>query len=267
MRARLNPTMTGSPLRLSFVLLTALALARPAAAGWTIDFTIQNKSTASYSYRGRAFVEGDSVRYDVVEGKHVLFNPSMTVISRQGGKTLIVLDHRMKTFFMRDARAMAGPVSTWRAPGQQDTSSVSTRVTKDDAAHGDIGGHPASKYDLKASYNVAMKMEGEKFRARVDGEAEVWVLDGKNESMPFGLTFALKSGVAEVDEQIAKRLGSKGLPIRGRISVTRKIGDGDAITETIVFDVDKIEQTKQPDSLFTAPENYTWREPTFGYAQ
>src|SRR5207253_904488 len=197
--------------------------------------------------------EGDSVRYDVVEGKHVLFNPSMTVISRQGGKTLIVLDHRMKTYFLRDARNMAGPVSTWRAPGQQDTSSISTRVTKDETAKGEIAGRAAARYDVKASYNIAMKVEGEKFRAHVDGDGEVWVLEGKNDSMPFGLTFALKSGVPEIDAQLEKRLGAKGFPIRGKLSVTRKIGDGDAITESIAFDVDKIEEKKQPESLFTAP--------------
>ena len=259
--------MTPSRFRNLLLTLLTVALAHPAAAGWTIDFTIRNTSSASYSYRGRAFVEGDSVRYDVLEGKHVLFNPSMTVISRQGGKTLIVLDHRMMTYFMRDARNMAGPVSTWRAPGQQDTGSISTRVTKDEAAKGDIAGHAAAKYDLKASYNIAMKIEGEKLRAHVDGDAEVWVMDGKNEAMPFGLTFALKSGVPEVDAQLEKRLGAKGFPIRGKLSVTRKIGDGDPIMESISFDVDRIEETKQPDSLFTAPPNYTWREPTFGYAQ
>lgn len=259
--------MTRSRLRALPALLLALAFAHPAAAGWTIDFTIHNQSSASYSYRGRAFVEGDSVRYEVLEGKHVLFNPAMTVISRQSGKTLIVLDHRMKTYFMRDARNMVGPVSTWRAPGQYDTSAISSRITKDEAAKGDIAGRAAARYALKASYNVAMKIEGEKLRAHVDADSDVWVLEGKNESMPYGLTFALKSGIPEIDSQLEKRIGAKGFPIRGKLSVTRRIGDGDAITESITFDVDRIEETKQPDSLFTPPPNYTWREPTFGYAQ
>lgn len=261
--------MTCPPLlRLAAGTALAVLLARPAAAGWTIDFTVHTKSSASYSYRGRAYVEGDSVRYDVVEGQHALFNPLMTIISRQGGKTLIVLDHRMKTYFMRDARLMAGPVSTWRAPGQEDTSGISARVTKDETAKGEVGGLPAARYDLKASYNLAMKLEGEKFKAHVDGDGEVWVIEtAKNASMPFGLTFALKSGVPEVDSVIEKRLGAKGLPIQGKLSVTRKIGDGDAITESISFEVVKIEEKQQPESLFTAPPSYAWREPTFGYAQ
>jgi hypothetical protein len=259
--------MTSSPLtRLFFASLLAFGLARSADAGWTFDFTVHNESSANYSYRGRAFVEGDSVRYDVVEGNHVLFNPNVSVISRQGGKTLIVLDHRMKTYFLRDARTMAGPVSTWRAPGQEDTSGVSLKVTKDDTAKGDIAGHPAVKYDLKASYTIAMKVADEKLKAHVEGDAVVWVIEMKDESMPFGLAFALKSGVADVDAQIAKRIGEKGFPVRGRLAVTRTIGTGDAITESIAFDVDHIEEAKHPDSLFTAPASYSWREPTFGYA-
>jgi hypothetical protein len=247
------------------MLLGVLALAQPAAAGWTIDFTIHNRSSASYTYRGRAFVEGDSVRYDVLEGHHVLFNPKYSVISRQGGKTLIILDHAQKTYFMRDARKMAGPVSTWRAPGQQDTYSISTHVTKDEVAKGDVAGHSASKYDAKASYTIGMKIEGEKMKARITADADVWVMEDRNQAMPFGLTFALKSGVPEVDEELEKRLGAKGLPLRGTLSVTRTIGEGDAITESISFDVDHMEETKQADSLFTAPAGYSWREPTFGY--
>jgi hypothetical protein len=249
------------------LLLGVLALARPASAGWTIDFTIQNHSSASYSYRGRALVEGDSVRYDVLQGTHVLFNPQYSVISRQGGKTLIILDHRMKTYFMRDARQMMGPISTWRAPGQQDTSSVSTHVSKDETAKGDVGGHPASKYDLKASYTIAMKVEGEKMKARVKSDADVWVMDDRSDSMPFGLSFALKSGIPEIDAELEKRLGKKGLPLRGKLTVTRTIGDGDAITESMTFDADRIEEAKHPESLFTAPPNYSWKEPTFGYEQ
>ena len=260
--------MTRSPFASFASAALVLLLAHPAAAGWTIDFAVHNKSSASYSYRGRAYVEGDSVRYDVTEGQHALFNPLMTIISRQGGQTLIVLDHRMKTYFMRDARKMAGPVSTWRAPGQEDTSGISARVTKDETAKGEVGGLPAAKYDLKASYNVAMKIEGEKFKAHVEGDGEIWVIEtAKNEAMPFGLTFALKSGVPEVDAVLEKRLGAKGLPIQGKLSVTRKIGEGDAITESIAFEVLKIEEKKHPDSLFTAPPGYAWREPTFGYAQ
>lgn len=269
MAARLRFTMTRPLLaRLAAGTVAAVLLTLPAAAGWTIDFTVHNKSSASYSYRGRAYVEGDSVRYDVVEGQHAVFNPLMTIISRQGGKTLIVLDHRMKTYFMRDARRMVGPVSTWRAPGQEDAFGVSARVTKDETAKGEVGGLPAARYDLKTSYNLAMKLEGEKFRAHVDGDGEIWVIEtAKNEAMPFGLTFALKSGIPEVDSVLEKRIGAKGLPIQGKLSVTRKIGDGDAITESIAFDVVKIEEAKQPESLFTAPASYAWREPTFGYAQ
>src|SRR5260370_17713895 len=101
--------------------LLCLTLAQPAAAGWTIEFTCHNESSASYSFRVRAALEGENVRYDVVEGNHPLFNPKLTVISRQGGQTLIVLDHRLRTYFLRDARTMAGPLPTWRAPAPQST--------------------------------------------------------------------------------------------------------------------------------------------------
>jgi hypothetical protein len=251
---------------LAAALLVSLALAtRPAAAGWTIEFTCHNKSMASYSYRARASVEGDSVRYDVIEGNHPVFNPNVTVISRQGGHTLIVLDHRLKTYFMRDARTMAGPLSTWRAPGQESTSRTSVSVTKDDAPGGEIAGHASTKYDVKESYVINMTVEGQTLKARVDATGSVWLIEGKNEAIPFGLVLVLKSGVPGLDEQIEKRVGAKGFPLRSKIAVTRTIADGAPITETITIDIDSIQEAKHADDLFTAPRNYTWREPEFRY--
>jgi hypothetical protein len=249
----------------SAALLVCLALAPPAVAGWTIEFTCHNESIASYSYRVRASIERESVRYDVIEGNHPLFNPKLTVISRQSGQTLIVLDHRLKTYFMRDARSMAGPLSTWLAPGQESTSRTSVSVTKDEAPGGELAGHASTKYDVRESYVISMSLEGQTVKAHVEVKGSVWVIDGKNEAIPYGLNFALKSGVSNLDEQIGKRIGAKGLPLRSKTSVTRTIADGQPVTETMTLEIVSIEEAKHPEELFTAPRDYTWREPTFGY--
>jgi ribosomal protein L31 len=245
--------------------LLCLVLARPAVGGWTIEFTCHNESSASYSFRVRASVEGESVRYDVIEGNHPLFNPKLTVISRQGGQTLIVLDHRLRTYFMRDARTMAGPLSTWRAPGQESTSRTSVNVTKDESPGPEIDGRASTRYDVKESFAINMAVEGQTLKAHVDAKGSVWVIDGRNDAIPFGLNFVLKSGVPNIDEQIAKRVGAKGLPLRSKMTVTRTIADGPPVTETMTVDIGSVKEAKHPDEIFTSPRDYTWREPTFGY--
>ncbi len=245
--------------------LLSIVIAMPAAAGWTIEFTCRNESLASYSYRARASVEGENVRYDIVEGNHPLFNPKVTVISRQGGQTLIILDHRQGTYFMRDARKMAGPLSTWRAPGQESTSRTSVTATRDETPGGEVAGHPSTRYDVKESFVVNMNVEGQSLKAHVDAKGSIWLIEGKNEALPFGLNFVLKSGVPELDEEIARRIGTKGLPLRSKIVVTRTIADGSPVTETLTIDVNSIREATHTDDLFTAPSVYTWHEPTFGY--
>ena len=64
-------------------MLTVLfAVAWPALAGMVIDFDCHAESTSPYSFTARVSIDGPNARYDTVEGLHPVFNPKITVISR-----------------------------------------------------------------------------------------------------------------------------------------------------------------------------------------
>lgn len=254
-------------MRLRALVLVMFTVCPPLAAGYVFEFQCKSTSTASYSFRGRAVIEGANARYDVIDGAHPVFNPKITIISREGGRNLIIIDHRLKTWFMRRTGSMSGPSSTWKAPGQTSASRGWAKVVRADEASEMIAGHATTKYTAVVEYSIAMDVEGEKMNAKVTARGSLWMMNAKDVSaLPFGLHFGLKPGFPTIDEKMANRLEGKGVPLRQIVTVTRTIAGGAPVTETFELNVDAIQEQKAGEKTFQAPDGYTYREPTFGYA-
>lgn len=254
-------------MRALLVSLLVAAFAFPLAAATVFDFVCKTMSSAPYEFSGHASIAGDRVRYDVTDGNHPVFNPRVTIITKDRGETLIIIDHRQRTWFMRKTLYMSGPLSTWKAPGQTGATKPQVVVTKEEDPPETIAGVPTTKYTLDANYGVNMNVEGEKLKATVRTAATLWMMEGKSDAIPFGFHFALKPGFGNSDDRIAKALRGKGIPLRAVIDVTRTITDGQPVTERFELTVDKVHDEKVADGQFVAPPGYQYREPTFGYAQ
>ncbi len=231
-------------------MLVLLLFAAPAVhAGVTFDFLCEKSGSAPYSFRGRGYVHGRNVRYDITDGSHPVFNPGITIISKDGGRVLLILDHRQKTFFYRTTAAMAGPISTYRAPGAERVSHIAA------AAGGD---------ELRVTYRIDSTLDDAKLRSEVVAISRVTFLDIENEAVPFGLHFVFKSGFEAVDKRIAGIRAGKGLPVEEHVSVTRTISGGEPVTESITV---KLSNVKQEPVLasFDPPATYRLEEPTFEY--
>jgi hypothetical protein len=247
---------------LIILLLTIAAL--PAAAGTVIELDCHTDSSAPYSFVARVSIDGPNARYDVIEGTHPVFNPKITVISRDEGATLIIIDHKQKTYFIRKSRVMSGPLSTWRAPGTLEESKVSFDVEKSEEVE-TIAGHAVRKYHARAEYDLKMKVEGEKLTAHVQSDATFWTMDARNDAVPFGLEFAFKSGFESLDHKVERRLPRIGIPLKQSVSVTRTIAGGAPITERFDAVATKVTEAKLDFALFQPPMGYQFREPTFGF--
>ncbi|HVR39899.1 MAG TPA: hypothetical protein VMU84_12455, partial [Thermoanaerobaculia bacterium] len=236
--------------RLPLVLMFTVS---QAWAGVALEFETRTSSTASYQFRGRALIDGANARYDVLNGAHPVFNPQITIISRDGGQNLIVIDHRQRTWFMRRTGSMSGPLSTWKAPGQTANSHGWVKNTRAEEASEVIAGQPTTKYTTSMDYTIDMNIEGEKLKAHVVVEATTWMMESKGvTALPYGLHFGLKSGFASIDESVAKRFGGKGIPLRQLVTVTRTIADGDPIVEKFELNVDRVSEEKTAPSVFQA---------------
>jgi len=245
-------------------LVLAAALALPLSAATRFTFECRNNASVPYTFRGRAVVEGSSARYEVTEGGHPLFNPQMTVISKDRGAILVIVDHRQKTYFMRTTDLMSGQLSLWKGPGRTKESKHEVLVARD-ADGATIAGHATTKYTLRAGYNLSMEVEGERLKGRVEAVASFWMMDGTLEAIPYGLHFAFKTGFPEIDAQVAKALAGKGIPLREVINVTRTIADGPAVTESFILEVTEVADGPAAAAAFSAPAGYVYREPSFGF--
>lgn len=246
------------------LLALLLTAAWPALAGMVIDFDCHSESTTPYSFTARISIDGPNARYDTLDGLHPVFNPKITVISRDEGATLIIIDHKQKTYFIRKSRSMTGPLSTWKAPGTNDESKVSLDVDRRDETD-TVAGRPVRRYDARAEYDLSMKFGGEKMDAHVKSEATFWTIDARNDALPFGLEFAFKSGFESLDHKVERRLPRIGIPLKQVVIVTRTITGGNPITERFSITATKVSDEKLDFGLFEPPMGYQFREPTFGY--
>jgi hypothetical protein len=245
-------------------LAVALLLALPALGGTSFVFECQNNGTVPYSFRGKAWVEGPHARYDVTEGAHPLFNPKMTIVSRDRGAILMIIDHRQRTYFMRTTDLMTGQLALWKGPGTSKASKHTVAAARE-SEEAKIAGRDTTKVTVRTGYNLAMEIEGERLKGRVDSDATFWMMPGSLEALPYGLHFALKTGFPPIDAEIAKALAGKGIPLREVINVSRTIEGGTPMTETFKLDVSEVKEEPLPAAIFNAPEGYVYREPSFGF--
>jgi hypothetical protein len=200
-------------------------------------------------------IDAGESRVDITSGTHPLFNPNHSIITRRGGAEIVVLDHERHTYFVRNTSDMGGHLAAARGIGKTTASHAQARVSRD-------GEHVR----LDVSYRLTMEVEGETMPATVDLQADVESSAIEQRALPWGLQFAAKTGFADVDDLIARRLPDR-LPKRLFVSVSRRISDGPMVTETITTTVSNINTTTIDRDEFLAPRGYRYEEPVFSFAR
>ncbi len=235
-------------------LLLLLAIGVEARAAVSFDFTTTVKGN-DFQYAGRMYIDGPNSRVDITSGTHPLFNPQRSIITRNDGREIVVLDHQRRTYFVRNTASMGGHLATARGIGKTNASRPRARVTRD-----------GERVTVDISYRLNMEVEGERMQATVDLLAEIDPSGIEQRALPWGLQFAAKTGYADVDELIARRLPAR-LPMRQVVSVSRRIGDGPMVTESITTTVTNVSEAPVAAELFLAPYGYRYEEPVFSFSR
>jgi hypothetical protein len=230
-----------------------LAAAVQARAGVAFDFATTLTGN-DYSYSGRMFVEDGNSRTDITAGTHPLFNPNFSIITRKHGREIVVVDHARHTYFVRNTQYMGGHLAAARGIGKTTAFKPDVRVDRGDPLR------------IRATYRLTMEVEGEKLPATVELEVSVENENIAQDALPWGLQFAAKTGFADVDDAIAKRL-PKRLPRRQVVSVSRRIGDGPVVKESVTTTVTNLTESDLDNELFLAPRGYRYEEPVFDFAR
>ena len=239
-----------------------VATLAPAGADAGVRFEFATEVTG-YSYSGRMSIDGTRARVDITQGSHPLFNPNMTIISRGGGKEIVVLDHAQKTYFVRNMANMGGHLPATRGLGQ--STARKPHIRKSRTAGEPIEGMATERHVVHADYELSMIIEGETLKGSVQIEATFDVApEIQQRALPWGLQFAAKTGFDDIDDGLAGRIPSR-LPLRQVVSVSRRIADGPLVTETITTTATNVRSEEMTDEDFLAPRGYRYKEPVFEF--
>ena len=218
------------------------------------DFTTELTSP-SYSYGGKLTIDKDRSRVDIHDGNHPLFNPSTSVITRDAGAEIIILDHDRKTWSQRPGKALGGHLSTTRGINMSTTASAAQVRTDRDA----------DTHRLHANYTLMMEVEGERFPATVELEVVSDLGSAPRQmAFPWGLQFAAKTGFEEVDRLIERRMPMR-LPSRQVVTASRQIEGGPKVTEVITITVSNVSETDVASDFFFPPKGYRYEMPVFEF--
>jgi hypothetical protein len=250
------------PLPLALVLLLALSASAPGAS---FDFVTTIDGAHPYSYEGHMTVSNTFCRVDVTRGSHPLFNPEYSIISQRNGQSLLILDHKLKTYFVRDTNGLTGPMAGARGFARTTAANASIDVRREREPGDEVESRRTTRYSIHVTYDMQITVDDERLSGKVDIKGSLWTVEGPSQTaLPWGLQFGAKTGFQEIDRAIARKM-PHGLPVRQMITVTRRIADGAALAETMTTTVSHISEEPVSPSLFGAPQGYQLREPSFSF--
>ncbi|HEX8255853.1 MAG TPA: hypothetical protein VF846_22125 [Thermoanaerobaculia bacterium] len=234
-------------------LFVAITLPVMAAAGIRCDFTT-SVTSPEYSYSGVLAIEGEHSRIDVLEGSHPLFKKNTSIITRESGAEIIILDHDRRTWHARKSARLGGHLSTSRGLGVTTATQPQVRTARD-----------GNEHRLHVAYALTMEIEGEKMNANVELDVVSQFIDGKlQRALPWGLQFGAKSGFDPIDRAIARAL-PRDLPVRQTVSASRQIEGGPVTTETMTTLLTNVVTAATPQEVFFPPKDYIFEVPKFEF--
>lgn len=237
----------------SLAAFVAITLPISAAAGIRAEFNTTLTSPA-YSYSGVLAIDGNSSRIDVLKGSHPLFRENTSIITRDGGQEIVILDHERRTWHARRAAGLGGHLSTSRGLGVTTASQPEVETTRNGREH-----------RLHVKYGLVMAIEGEQLTGNVDLEVITEVdPDLHQKALPWGLQYAAKSGFDEVDRAIARGI-PRDIPVRQVVTATRRIEGGEPLTETMTTVLTNIANAPTPKAVFFPPKDYRYEVPKFEF--
>ena len=243
--------------RTVFFALLLLLAAAVASAGVTYEFTM-NVDGAGGGMAGTASADGPRSRAELTRGDGLLFEDGSVIVSADGGRTLHVLDPGARTYYRLSSDLFAKVGTLVKNMGSMLRISVSNPkvAVRSAGAGAPIEGYPTTRYEIDASYDLAMTVLGSQMKSRVVMRSEVWTTPRLAAAGSFIQESGIRTGIEEIDALIASQAaGVKGFPLRQVTTMTTTQGKKTA-TQTSTFTVSKIREQALDASLFAVPAGY-----------
>jgi len=218
----------------------------------------------STQYTGRAVIDGDRSRVDVISGN--AYTPGVYVISTNGSRTLSFVDPMKKLY----AEVNAGSVAASVGANNITIDNLNSSATKLDD-HPVVAGVPTDHYRLTLTYDITLMMGTIVLKQSVHTTVDKWttVMFGDiNEN--FLANSGVRTGNAKLDEIIQiETTKIKGFPLRETMqtvttdmrntassALAREGGYSRTRTQTQEMLITSIRQMDVAASTFTVPAGF-----------
>lgn len=235
----------------------ASILALPATAGTVYRFVSTSEGMSRSSIVGDVRADGPKLRMDVRTGDGKLFRDGDVVYSSDGGRTLVVVNAALRTFYPLSAEELAKRAGALVA---QFGDALKITVTNPKVDRRDLGsgglvdGFRTSRSSLSTSHDLNVEILGQKISMRIVMESETWSTDQLPSSEGATLDFAsARTGIPAIDEILATQGAPRGFPLRqvSRVTIDQ---NGKQTTSTTRVEMQNVLRRRIAPSVFVVPK-------------
>jgi hypothetical protein len=179
------------------------------------------------------------------------------------GKTIIMLDHQLKTWWVSESKALfAGARPVQSLPMITHVKVRELRVTASDESSDErVAGLPVHKYSVIATYQLAGEMQGMPITTKQGITLFLWTNDSLHPATIVPL-IDLTTGMAEVDAALAPKLAAiPGFALKTQLVATRAFAGGVPTVAMDTFTIDEIRTVTVPPHAFERPHDYINQAP------
>ncbi len=245
----------------TLLLLAALA-ALPATAGIRYESTTLTQGQAGGTTTVEGWVSGEKAKILFRESSQPLTEAGMYLLTRDGGKTVYLVNPEEKTYAEWDLQAMMSMVGGLTGGGlgpmlKMDFTTPKVEKLLDEDG-GSVAGIPTRHTRFRTSYAMTVKVMGMGNTSEVVTEQDLWTTDQLQDP---GLGVWLRSAPRTGNEQLDKVIGAEvgkvtGFPLKMvSVSTTRGKKGKETVTKT-TMEVTALEHRDVPDSTFAMPAGY-----------
>jgi hypothetical protein len=240
---------------LAAVLLTATSL--QAATSYRVTTTIKDRLKRTPRVE-RVIADGDNRRL-TVEHQDEPFTHDV-LLSTDGGKTVIVLNTPLQTWF--DFTLL--PPSTSSLKPRKGAAIKDVKVTvSEESGNEPILGFPIRKFVIRASFTAQEDYGGTKVKRENAMTTLLWTTDKIDAALAFPPP-VFETGVSSIDAEVRQKAAAilSGFPLREVATYSQAYEGGAPTVETITSEVNDIRTVPSPPAAqFAKPAGYINQPP------
>jgi len=245
----------------------ALAIAPVAGAGMYYEAVTRGEGAQGAEMADstvKAWVDGESAKVLFDESGNPMMAQGSYIVTRDGGKTMYLVNPEEKTYAVWDMEAMMGMAggAMKMARGMMNMKFSEPTVEKlGEEPGGSMLGLSTTHYRYRTTYTMSMSFMGMKNESKSDQLQDVWSTTELKQA-GFGAwlrTSPPKTGDEELDRLITSEMAKvHGVPLKSiTVTTTTDTKKGQSQTTTVTTEVTKLEKVSVPASTFEIPAGYT----------